>query len=108
MKSQLFIVRFVNVTESVFVGKKLVAEGAQESTNVSVQTIAKYTKGNKNGPTLPVFNADASKVTVKGMGIKKAFIGKQNQFTVNASEAGKMIFFFLAQEYYPSFLYSLF
>lgn len=24
------------------------------------------------------------------MGIKKAFIGKQNQFTVNASEAGKI------------------
>lgn len=71
------------------IGKKLVEEGAQETTNVSVQTIAKYSKGNKNGPVLPVFNADASKVTIKGMGIKKAFIGKQNQFTVNASEAGE-------------------
>lgn len=71
-------------------------EGAQESTNVSVQTIAKYTKGNKNGPTLPVFNADATKVTIKGMGIKKAFIGKQNQFTVNASEAGTKYFYQLA------------
>lgn len=70
-------------------GKNLVEEGAQESTNVSVQTIAKNSK-NKNGPALPIFNADASKVTIKGMGIKKAFIGKQNQFTVNASEAGKI------------------
>lgn len=64
-------------------------EGAQESTNVLVQTTAKHSKGNKNGPALPVFNADASKVTVKGMGIKKAFVGKQNQFSVNCSEAGK-------------------
>lgn len=71
------------------VGKKYVDEGAQESTNVLVQTTAKHSKGNKNGPALPVFNADASKVTVKGMGIKKAFVGKQNQFSVNASEAGK-------------------
>lgn len=37
---------------------------------------------------MPIFNCDASKVTVKGMGIKKAFIGKQNQFTLNAAEAG--------------------
>lgn len=70
------------------IGKSLVDEGGQESTSVSVQTTAKHSKGNKNGPALPVFNADASKVTIKGMGIKKAFVGKQNQFTVNASEAG--------------------
>lgn len=69
-------------------GKPLVEEGAQESTNCSVQTVAKNSK-NRNGPTLPIFNADASKVTVKGMGIKKAFVGKQNQFQVNASDAGK-------------------
>lgn len=63
-------------------------EGGQESTSVSVQATAKHSKGNKNGPALPVFNADASKVTIKGMGIKKAFVGKQNSFSVNASDAG--------------------
>lgn len=72
----------------MLLGKKLADEGGQESTNVSVRTTAKQSKGNKNGPALPVFNADATKVTIKGMGIKKAFVGKQNQFTVNASEAG--------------------
>lgn len=76
-------------------GKKLVDEGGQESTNVTLQTTAKHSKGNKNGPALPVFNADASKVTIKGMGIKKAFVGKQNQFTVNASDAGMCKFFFI-------------
>lgn len=75
----------------IFPGKKLVEEGAQESSNVSVQTVSKLSKGNKNaGPVLPIFNCDASKVTVKGMGIKKAFIGKQNQFTLNASDAGRI------------------
>lgn len=76
-------------------GKKLVDEGGQESTNVSVQTVAKHSKGNKNGPALPVFNADPSKVTIKGMGIKKAFVGKQNQFTVNASDAGSYFKFLM-------------
>lgn len=75
-------------------GKAMVDEGGQESTNVSVQTAAKHSKGNKNGPALPVFNADATKVTIKGMGIKKAFVGKQNQFTVNCSDAGNLMFFF--------------
>lgn len=77
----------------IILGKALVEEGAQESTNVSVQTVAKNSK-NKNGPALPIFNADPSKVTVKGMGIKKAFIGKQNQFTVNASDAGETFGYF--------------
>lgn len=59
---------------SFCLGKSLVDEGAQESTNVTVQTTAKHSKGNKNGPALPVFNADASKVTVKGMGTTKKFV----------------------------------
>jgi len=78
----------VNVT-----GKKLVDEGAQESANVTVQTEVKVSKGRNSGPVVPAFNADAGKVSVKGMGIKKAFLGKQNQFQVNASEAGHSILF---------------
>lgn len=76
------------VSFNPILGKPLVDEGGQESTSVCVQAAAKHSKGNKNGPALPVFNADASKVTIKGMGIKKAFVGKQNSFSVNASEAG--------------------
>lgn len=72
-----------------YTGKKLVAEGAQESTNVTFDTIEKVSKRDKrSGPLLPVFKADASKVTIKGMGLKKAFLGKQNQFQVNATDAG--------------------
>lgn len=55
-----------------------------------VDTVAKFSKGGpKTAPMLPNFKSDATKVTSKGMGLKKAFLGKQNQFTVNASEAGK-------------------
>lgn len=77
----------------VLLGKKLVGEGAQETTNVTFVTVEKVSKRNKSsGPLLPVFQSDATKVVVKGMGLKKAFLGKQNQFQVNASDAGWFIF----------------
>lgn len=68
----------------------MVAIGAQETSSVTVETVAKYSKGHGNAaPVLPNFKSDATKVTSKGMGLKKAFLGKQNQFTINATEAGK-------------------
>jgi filamin len=71
-------------------GEKLADSGAQETTTVSVETVAKISKGGKNiGPILPIFKSDASKITSKGMGLKKAYLGKQNQFTLSASLAGK-------------------
>lgn len=73
-----------------FTGDNLCEEGAQETTSVIVDTVAKYSKGGpKTSPVLPNFKSDASKVTSKGMGLKKAFLGKQNQFTISATEAGK-------------------
>lgn len=72
-----------------FIGDKLAEEGAQETSSVIVETVPKIAKGNKL-PTvvLPKFNSDASRVTSKGMGLKKAYLGKQNQFTLNAMDAG--------------------
>lgn len=35
--------------------------------------------------------ADASKVTASGVGLTKAFVGKSNSFTVNCSNAGKLM-----------------
>jgi filamin len=70
-------------------GEKLADGGAQETTTVSVETVAKISKGGKSlGPILPIFKSDASKITSKGMGLKKAYIGKQNQFTLCAANAG--------------------
>ncbi|KAJ6639385.1 Filamin-A, partial [Pseudolycoriella hygida] len=75
-------------------GDNLCEEGAQETSSVIVETVSKYSKGsNKSGPVLPNFKSDASKVTTKGMGLKKAFLGKQNQFTVGATDAGNNILY---------------
>lgn len=72
-------------------GEKLADGGAQETASVSVETVAKIAKGGKViGPVMPVFKSDASKVEAKGMGLKKAYLGKQNQFALSAQTAGKL------------------
>ncbi|XP_022901138.2 filamin-A isoform X2 [Onthophagus taurus] len=71
----------------------MVDVGSQETSSVVVETIAKVGKAVKQGPTMPAFKSNASKVTCKGMGLKKAYLGKQNQFTVAANDAGTNILF---------------
>jgi filamin len=72
------------------VGEKLAEEGAQETSSVMVETIAKWSKsGSKAGAILPHFKSDATKIQSKGMGLKKGYIGKQNQFIINAGDAGE-------------------
>lgn len=56
-----------------------------------VETVQKISKSKHAGPVLPLFKSDASKVTSKGMGLKKAYLGKQNVFTVNAGDAGNIL-----------------
>ncbi|XP_017775738.1 PREDICTED: filamin-A isoform X2 [Nicrophorus vespilloides] len=67
--------------------------GAQETSSVVVETVAKVGQAIQPGPKLPQFKSDASKVSSKGMGLKKAYLGKQNQFTVAANDAGSNILF---------------
>lgn len=70
-------------------GEDLAESGGQESSSVVVETVQKVSKHQNKGPVVPLFKSDASKVTCKGMGLKKAYLQKQNQFTINASEAGE-------------------
>lgn len=57
-----------------------------------METVQKVAKGaQKQGPVLPIFKSDATKVQSKGMGLKKAYLNKHNQFTVHAGDAGKSI-----------------
>jgi len=79
----------------LFAGDDLAERGAQETSSVVVETVQKVAKNKQTGPVLPQFKSDASKVTSKGMGLKKAFLQKQNMFTVSASDAGKTHPFFL-------------
>ncbi|XP_034239661.1 filamin-A isoform X3 [Thrips palmi] len=74
-------------------GEDLAERGAQESSSVVVETVHKVSKSRVQGPTLPHFKSDASKVTCKGMGLKKAYLQKQNQFTVHAGDAGNNILY---------------
>ncbi|XP_055529815.1 filamin-A isoform X3 [Wyeomyia smithii] len=75
-------------------GDKLAEEGGQETSSVVVETVAKVSKaGSRAGVILPIFKSDASKIQSKGMGLKKAYLGKQNQFTLNAGDAGNNILF---------------
>ncbi|CAH0562197.1 unnamed protein product [Brassicogethes aeneus] len=73
---------------------KMADLGGQESSSVVVETVAKIGKANANsGPKLPKFTSDASKVQCKGNGLKKAYLGKTNAFTVSAQDAGTNILF---------------
>ncbi|XP_067205883.1 filamin-A isoform X3 [Linepithema humile] len=74
-------------------GADLAERGAQETSSIVVETVQKISKSKQVGPVLPLFKSDASKVTSKGMGLKKAYLGKQNQFTVSAGDAGNNILF---------------
>ncbi|XP_022834702.1 filamin-A isoform X4 [Spodoptera litura] len=75
-------------------GANLAEVGAQETSSVTVETVQKVAKSmQKQGPVLPNFKSDASKVTSKGMGLKKAYLNKHNQFTVHAGDAGNNILY---------------
>ncbi|GFU29293.1 filamin-A, partial [Nephila pilipes] len=72
-------------------GKTLTDVGSKEQSNVTVETSAKQAK--QKADHLPRFRSDANKVTSKGMGLKKAHLNRNNQFTVNCGEAGNNLLF---------------
>ncbi|XP_039299021.1 filamin-A isoform X2 [Nilaparvata lugens] len=74
-------------------GDNLAERGAQETSSVVVETVQKVGKNKAQGPILPLFKSDASKVTSKGMGLKKAYLQKQNMFTVHCGDAGTNILY---------------
>ncbi|XP_015127266.1 filamin-A isoform X2 [Diachasma alloeum] len=74
-------------------GTDLAERGASETSSVVVETVQKFSKAKKDLVQMPKFKSDASKVSSKGMGLKKAYLGKQNQFSVNAGDAGQNMLF---------------
>nr|XP_042902335.1 filamin-A isoform X2 [Parasteatoda tepidariorum] len=65
--------------------------GTKEQSQVVVETSAKQAK--QKADHLPKFRSDATKVTSKGMGLKRAHLHRSNQFTVNCTDAGNNLFF---------------
>ncbi|XP_025198819.1 filamin-A isoform X1 [Melanaphis sacchari] len=76
-------------------GEDLAERGPQETSSVVVETVHKVSKAHKGGAgvVLPHFKSNASLVTSKGMGLKKAYVGKQNLFSISATDAGNNILF---------------
>ncbi|XP_045034741.1 filamin-A isoform X1 [Daphnia magna] len=73
-------------------GELLASKGVTETSSVMVETVTKVSKKSAQA-ALPVFKSDASKVTSKGMGLKKAYMNKQNTFSISASDAGANLLF---------------
>ena len=67
-----------------------------------VETVTKVAKKSSGLVTLPQFKSDASKVTSKGMGLKKAYMNKQNTFSISAADAGKSLNFNASFRWYAN------
>lgn len=63
----------------------------QESASVDVETTEKH--GRSQAKLMPKFRSDASRISCKGMGLKRANLARANTFTVNASQAGQNVLF---------------
>lgn len=71
-------------------GKAVAESSAGETSSVVVETHVKESKFKSAGIILPKFKSDASKVTCKGLGLRKPYMNKQNQFCVNCADAGEL------------------
>ncbi|KAM4721013.1 filamin-B isoform 2-T2 [Rhinophrynus dorsalis] len=69
-------------------GQRLVSiGGVSETSSIIVQSVTRATTETTYS-ALPRFASDASKVTSKGAGLSKAFMGQKSTFTVDCSKAG--------------------
>ncbi len=59
-----------------------------EQANVTVETVIKTTQSSSMS-SMPSFSSDASKCSASGAGLKKAFLNKKTQFTVNCTDGGQ-------------------
>ncbi|XP_013793221.1 filamin-A-like [Limulus polyphemus] len=72
-------------------GTSATGYGEHETSSVIVETVTK--QAGQKSQSLPAFRSDAKKVTCKGMGVQKAFLHKQNTFTVNCGDAGNNLLY---------------
>ena len=70
-----------------FIGQQLSKPSGKrhELTTASIEGVSKTAIPTAQAPQ---FKSDATKVQVTGMGIKKAFVNKKSQFSVNAGLPG--------------------
>ncbi|XP_077308129.1 filamin-B isoform X3 [Lithobates pipiens] len=72
-------------------GQRLVSAGSiNETSSIIVQSVTRASTETVYS-ALPRFTSDASKVTSKGAGLAKAYLGQKSSFTVDCSKAGSNI-----------------
>ncbi|XP_040215154.1 filamin-B isoform X2 [Rana temporaria] len=72
-------------------GQRLVSAGSiSETSSIIVQSVTRASTETVYS-ALPRFTSDASKVTSKGAGLAKAYLGQKSSFTVDCSKAGSNI-----------------
>lgn len=84
----LFCTIYINLL-CYLTGQRLVSAGSiSETSSIIVQSVTRASTETVYS-ALPRFTSDASKVTSKGAGLAKAYIGQKSSFTVDCSKAGK-------------------
>jgi filamin len=72
-------------------GNAVTDVGGKEQSSVVVDTVAK--QATQRADHLPRFRSDPTKVTSKGVGLKRAHLHKSSQFTVNCGDAGNNVLY---------------
>lgn len=74
---------------SWFPGQRLVSPGsANETSSILVESVTRSSTETCYS-AIPKASSDASKVTSKGAGLSKAFLGQKSSFLVDCSKAGR-------------------
>ncbi|XP_053149776.1 filamin-B isoform X3 [Hemicordylus capensis] len=69
-------------------GQRLVSPGiSNETSSIMVESVTRSTTDTCYS-AIPKSSSDASKVTSRGAGLSRAFVGQKNSFTVDSSKAG--------------------
>lgn len=70
-------------------GQRLVSPGsANETSSILVESVTRSSTETRYS-AIPKASSDASKVTSKGAGLSKAFLGQKSSFLVDCSKAGR-------------------
>lgn len=81
--------RLLNPLLSHVLGQRLVTPGsANETSSILVESVTRSSTETCYS-AIPKSSSDASKVTSKGAGLSKAFVGQKSSFLVDCSKAGR-------------------
>ena len=69
-----------------------IQKGKGKTSNISETSTISVETTEKKGGTTKHFHGDASKVVLNGTGMKKGFMGRPSNFTIDVKNAGNQLF----------------